>query len=837
MRRPVTHCLQESPQWHGGNDRSGMSEAPSSQVPDMDDRKPVGKVQPASVHPRLVLIGFATLCTFMLPCGNIDDAAGRSPQRITHEALPPGHLSEAPTPALRGCCGAPTEFLWVFLDEAKEAVAGKPFRTRVLARDARGRQARPSDCDALRVDLGLSGKARLSTATSPRAWRGSELDLVIENEMAEIVQAEVRIESPDTTADVLLHTSQIRFTSGPAHHFNLDLRPRNQGRQFTRQSGGASSWPVGMKLEVAITAQDRFGNRVALAAAGPSGGLALRSNVQSESMEMHPSNGILQGSSDEGSIVEIAGLRAGIVELWLEPVSLNASAQQFKQDLRKRTVRAVAFSSSSGPAVPPPAPAQGVVGLSVEDARWKSRADEVRDAALHAWTGYRKYAWGRDELQPVTHRGKDTFGGIGMTVVDSMTTLWLMGLGDEFEQAAKFVQDDLDFDKADTEVSVFELVIRGVGGLLGAHALSGRQVFLDRAVELGNRLLPAFNTSSRLPWPKWNIATGKGAAPTGDPTILSEAGSVQLEFRCLTEQTGDLRYKEAGDKAFEAIQSAGMTGLMPVYLTPPDHSQVRVLASKFAFGALADSYYEYLLKQWLQNPADQHFKDLWLNVMDELPGLLRPRPTGSATKGKSSLYRLIEVAPGGEAIWKMDHLSCYAPGMIALGLQEVPDEDLLEKGRNSTLWSVAEGLTESCVQMWTSTKTGLAPEFLNVRSTDPFDFKEVPRTGKHSFLRPETTESLFYLYRLTGDEKYRQWGEQIFRAILKHAKVDGGFSSVEDVNQIPTVKVDELQSFVMAETFKYLFLLFSPVEKLDLGSFVLNTEGHPLLRPPRTKRR
>jgi len=229
---------------------------------------------------------------------------------------------------------------------------------------------------------------------------------------------------------------------------------------------------------------------------------------------------------------------------------------------------------------------------------------------------------------------------------------------------------------------------------------------------------------------------------------------------------------------------------------------------------------------------------LWIAVMDELPGLVRPRPSSSASQASEATasYKLVEVAPGGESIWKMDHLSCYAPAMISLGLHELPAKDLLERGRNATWWAVAKGLVQSCVEMWTSTKTGLAPECFHVNESPPFDFKDVPHTGRHSFLRPETAESLFYLYRFTGDEQYRKWGEKIFQAIQAHGKVDGGFSSVQDVNKIPTVKVDELQSFVMAETLKYLYLLFSPAERLDLGSFVLNTEGHPLLRPPRPGR-
>lgn len=472
--------------------------------------------------------------------------------------------------------------------------------------------------------------------------------------------------------------------------------------------------------------------------------------------------------------------------------------------------------------------------LSEVDAKWRPVAQEVREAVQHAWTGYRKYAWGRDELQPLSRSGKDTFSGLGITVIDSLTTLWLMGLGSEFEEAAGFVEKALDFGKANSDASVFELVIRGVGGLLGAHALSGRQIFLERARELAERLLPAFNTTSGMPAPKWNLAKKRGPAIKEEPTILSEVGSVQLEFRYLSQQTGDSIFKKVGDAAFEAIQSTGLQGLLPVYLTPADVKPVRNLASKFAFGALTDSYYEYLLKQWLQSPTETRFQELWTSVMDELPGLVRPRPAnGTARQNPAPRFKLIEVSPGGEASWKMDHLSCYAAGMIALGLSELPEAILRARNRNNTWWSLAEGFTASCAQMWTSTKSGLAPECTNVKQKAPHDFSNVPMTGRHSFLRPEAAESLFYMYRFTGDIKYRDQGEKMFRAILKHGKVDAGFASVQDVNVVPTQKIDEMQSFVMAETLKYLYLLFSPADRLDLGRYVLNTEGHPLRRPPR----
>lgn len=787
-------------------------------------------------HPApLLLIAMAALC-LLLPGGDFGSDENAVPARITHVANAAGQDARPSTitPSLRGCCGTPTQFHWVFLDSAAKAIAGSPFRTRVFALDAQGRQARPSACGELRVDMGLSGRARLSAASSLRAWRNAELRLDIENDIAEVVEAEVRIENPGSNSDVLLHTSQIRFASGPVHTFSISVR--HPGAELPKPSGtpqGASlggPWPTKTRLQVVVSRQDRLGNPVSFAGQSLSGKLLLRSN--SKSLYMAPTDGLLEWDKRTGdghAFVHCS--QAEPVEVWLELVGGNATRRE-RQAIHERTTRRLDFID---PPKPPDFTASGASAtLSPADSRWKPVADEVRQAFLHAWRNYRKYAWGRDELQPLSKSGRDSFGGIGITIMDALTTLWLMGLSNEFEQATNWVDRVLDFDNADTEVSVFELIIRAVGGLLGAHSLSGRPIFLTRAKELAERLLPALNTSSNLPVPKWNIARG-GAAPSTEPTILSEAGSMQLEFRYLTEHSGDKRFQRAGDACLEAIQKTGVTGLAPVYLTPPDHAPPRALASKFAVGALADSYYEYLLKLWLQNSEEVRFKDLWLLVLDEVPGLLRPRPQGPRAAEKSAKagasgpkFKLVEVASGGEPIWKMDHLSCFAAGMIALGLKSLPAKDLREKGRNVTWWPVAEGLTASCSELWTSSRSGLSPEFAVVRSSAPFDFKEVPEAAHHSFLRPETVESLFYMYRFTGDEKYRKTGEKIFRAIMENGKVEGGFASVKDVNQVPTEKIDEMQSFVMAETFKYLFLLFSPADTLDLDRYVLNTEGHPL---------
>ena len=128
----------------------------------------------------------------------------------------------------------------------------------------------------------------------------------------------------------------------------------------------------------------------------------------------------------------------------------------------------------------------------------RSRRVHIKNAMKHAWEGYRTEAWGFDELLPVSGGSKDNWGGMAVTLVDSLSTLWLMGLTDEFYEARDFVKHELKY--ADVgAVSVFETTIRSLGGLLSAFDLSGDRSFLDSADELGSRLLPAFESPSGIP--------------------------------------------------------------------------------------------------------------------------------------------------------------------------------------------------------------------------------------------------------------------------------------------------------------------------------------------------
>lgn len=145
----------------------------------------------------------------------------------------------------------------------------------------------------------------------------------------------------------------------------------------------------------------------------------------------------------------------------------------------------------------------------------------------------------------------------------------------------------------------------------------------------------------------------------------------------------------------------------------------------------------------------------------------------------------------------------------------------------------AKALAYTCYQMYASTKTGMAPEFVRFQSAKHFvpGAKEigVPRSASFNILRPETAESLFVLYQLTGDNVYREWGWEIFRAIEEFCRTEVAYASLNDVDNIKKGAQDRMESFFISETLKYLYLLQDPDTSLDvLNKHIMNTEAHPL---------
>ncbi|GAA0167125.1 protein modifying enzyme [Lithospermum erythrorhizon] len=442
------------------------------------------------------------------------------------------------------------------------------------------------------------------------------------------------------------------------------------------------------------------------------------------------------------------------------------------------------------------------------------RQEKVKDAMIHAWNSYEKYAWGHDELQPQTKNGVDSFGGLGATLIDALDTLYIMGLDEQFQKAREWVANSLDFNK-DYDASVFETTIRVVGGLLSSYDLSGDKMFLEKAKDIADRLLPAWDTTTGIPYNVINLARGRPHNPgwTGGNSILADSATEQLEFIALSQRTGDLKYQRKVEKVIaELNKTFPDDGLLPIYLNPESG---KTSYSTITFGAMGDSFYEYLLKVWIQgNKTDivKPYRDMWETSMKGLLTLVR-RTTPSS-------FAYICEKMGNSVTLKMDELACFAPGMIALGSSGyAPDE-------SKKFLTLAEELAWTCYNFYQSTPTKLAGEnyFFN-------DGQDMAVGTSWNILRPETVESLFYLWRLTGNKTYQEWGWNIFQAFEKNSRVESGYVGLKDVNT--GVKDNMMQSFFLAETLKYLYLLFSPSSVISLEEWVFNTEAHPIKIVPR----
>ncbi|KAM4696443.1 endoplasmic reticulum mannosyl-oligosaccharide 1,2-alpha-mannosidase [Rhinophrynus dorsalis] len=446
------------------------------------------------------------------------------------------------------------------------------------------------------------------------------------------------------------------------------------------------------------------------------------------------------------------------------------------------------------------------------------RQEAVIEAFRHAWKGYKEYAWGHDELKPISKSFNEWFG-LGLTLIDALDTMWIIGLKDEFEEAREWVQNKLTFDK-NVDVNLFESTIRILGGLLSTFHLTQDPMFLDKAKDIGTRLLPAFNTPSKVPYSDVNIGRGTAHPPrwTSDSTV-AEVTSVQLEFRELSRITGDERYQKVVDQVTEHVHklSGKRDGLVPMFINTNSGQFTHL--GVFTLGARADSYYEYLLKQWLQSGKKENtFLEDYMEAIEGVKkNLLR--------KSQPSRLTFVGELSHGHFSPKMDHLVCFLPGTLALGAHN---------GITSDHMDIATALMETCYQMYRQMETGLSPEIshfsLHALQMGGKDI-DVKPADRHNLLRPETVESLFYLYRFTGDAKYQDWGWEILQSFNKYTRVPtGGYTSINNVQSTGSPEPrDKMESFFLGETLKYLFLLFSDdVDLLNLDKFVFNTEAHPL---------
>ncbi|KAM9991296.1 hypothetical protein ACTFIZ_004711 [Dictyostelium cf. discoideum] len=444
------------------------------------------------------------------------------------------------------------------------------------------------------------------------------------------------------------------------------------------------------------------------------------------------------------------------------------------------------------------------------------RSNKVREAMKFSWDKYKQNAWGHDELRPLSNTWNDWLG-MGLTIVDSLDTLYFMGLNDEYNDGREWVEKELNQKKpTGLNISVFETIIRFLGQYGTMYDLTGDEIYKEKGKELGDLLLYAFPEGKPFPNSFINLADHKSST-SGECVVLSEIGTVFLEFNHLSTITGDPKYKKYSDGVVDALTSMKtfIKGLVPI--------QVSMDAQKFctdrvSVGAMGDSYYEYLLKMWIYyDGREEKYSTLFQESADAIIKHLYK----VTSKGDGFITVMDYDVPTNT----LEHLTCFAGGMFALAAVSNITGGDVEKDK--LYMEVGKEVTKTCAKLYFTSATGLGPEsaYLN-QNGDAEVFGH--SAASYYILRPETVESLFILYRLTGDTIYQDWAWKIFESINSVCKTNNGYVGIRDVSNIHSQRDDNQQSFFMAETLKYLYLIFQPSSVIPLNEYVFNTEAHPV---------
>jgi len=427
---------------------------------------------------------------------------------------------------------------------------------------------------------------------------------------------------------------------------------------------------------------------------------------------------------------------------------------------------------------------------SSEDRHARQMAVRVRSEFLHAWRNYERYAWGHDALRPLSKTPHDWYGqSLLMTPVDALDTLVLMKLDADVGKTKALIVSDLSFDR-DIYVKNFEVTIRFIGGLLSSYQLTGDKHLLQLAQDLGNRLLPVFNSPTGLPYVYVNLRTGQVREPVTNP---AETGTLLLEFGTLSKLTGRPEFYDKAKRALvETYKRRSLLGLVGQGINVETGAWTDT--DSHISGGI-DSYYEYLWKCWLLF-GDNDCRDMWNASIPAINKYLADEAGGELWYGHANM----QTGARTETTYRA--LDAFFLALLALSGD-------LERARR---------LQASSFKMWNL--HGIEPE--------TFDYKSMRVVNGAYHLRPEIVESTYYLYHFTRDARYRQMGEKLFGDFVKYCRADAGYAALADV--VTKQKRDEMESFALAETFKYFYLLFAPPRTVDFDNVIFNTEAHPLSR-------
>ena len=432
--------------------------------------------------------------------------------------------------------------------------------------------------------------------------------------------------------------------------------------------------------------------------------------------------------------------------------------------------------------------------------------DRVKAMFYHGYDSYMFNAFPEAELQPIKCQGGqfDLIKIPLITLMDTLDTLVIFGNHSEFRRAVSLISNHYTVFNIDVNVSVFETTIRVLGGLLSAHLMaidpelaiysntsgsSYNNEMLYLAQDLGNRLLPAFETKTGIPFGTVNLMHG---VPNGESEIasLAGAGSLIIEFEALSSLTNDSRYGDAAYNAAHALYTRRSSiGLLGKHI----HTKTgRWFESSSGVGSNSDSYYEYLLKAYLLFRR----KELYEMFTDTYTAIKRFVQVGD-------WFSDVDMYNGKVRRNRGENLQAFWPGIEAM------------IGFSSS----GAKLLNSFYSVWSY--LGFLPE-----EFDHSNWKSKKDTVNPFYpLRPELIESTYHQYRTTGDRSWLAAGALFLESLEQHTRTDCGYATVTNFQTYELS--DTMPSFFLSETCKYLYLLFDDTNFVHDRAYIFSTEAHP----------
>ncbi len=414
-------------------------------------------------------------------------------------------------------------------------------------------------------------------------------------------------------------------------------------------------------------------------------------------------------------------------------------------------------------------------------------AEDVINETLRTWHAYVTYAWGADELLPLSRQYRNWYDEpMYISLIDAYSTLKIMGIEDESTRIEQFVADTISFDK-DIYVKTFEMNIRVLGGLLSMYDLSGNEKILEKARDLADRMMPAFDTPSGMPYYYVNLRTG---GVRGAEICAAEAGTFLLEMGALSYYTKDPSYYQKAKRATQAVyDSRSDLGLISQNYNVETGAPLDSLSH---VGCFIDSYYEYLHKGYLLF-GDADLKEMWETSLEAINKYIAVETDSTLWYGAANKYTGEIIKEHDVTLW-----DAFFPLVL------ISSGDSARAAKSVYTWD----------KLWN--KHSLLPMGYN------FHRDEI--TNPRFYLNPELIESAYYMYHYTNDTLYLNMLQQYWADIKEYCRTDIAYTHIENV--ITKEQADQMSTFFFAETLKYFYLAFSGSE-VHPENYVFNTEAHP----------